>query len=160
MNALLLQMKTLAAAAFAVVFLVIIAAHWLRRSGASRRGGTFAPRQPLSKNEQAMFWRLTAAMPQPEFVVLAEVSFGALLQAKQGASHFSFTQKRADFLVLDKSFTVIAIIELDDASHRGKEAKDQARDVMLTAAGYRVLRYKVIPDTDRIRADLLASTTS
>jgi hypothetical protein len=106
-----------------------------------------------------MYWRLTGTFPHPEYVVLAEVSFGALLIAKGGASRYSFSQKRADFVLLDKAFRVLAAIELDDSSHKGKEQRDEARDAMLIAAGYRVLRYKTIPDSDRLRADVIEADT-
>ncbi len=39
-------------------------------------------------NEQAMYWRLVAAFSPPEYVVLAQVNFGALLVAKEGASRY------------------------------------------------------------------------
>ncbi|MOA41717.1 hypothetical protein D3C78_1637080 [compost metagenome] len=60
-------------------------------------------------------------------------------------------------MVCDKAFQVLAVIELDDASHKGKTDKDAARDAMLVAAGYRVLRYPNIPDIDRVRGDFLGN---
>jgi very-short-patch-repair endonuclease len=61
-------------------------------------------------------------------------------------------------VVCDKAFQVLAVIELDDASHKGKTDKDAARDAMLVSAGYRVLRYPNIPDLDRVRSDFLPTT--
>lgn len=116
--------------------------------------GDFAKRQVVTHNEQGMYWRLVECFPQPEFVVLAQVSFGALLNAKNGASRYSFSQKVADFVLLSKSFDVLAVIELDDRSHKGKEAADEARDAMLKQAGYKVLRYKTTPDRDRLKSDM------
>lgn len=149
-------MKWLFVIGIALVLIPVLLAVLKRSAGNEVRGGTFGPRQALSRNEQAMYWRLTAAFPPTEYVVLAEVSFGALLVAKGGASRYSFAQKRADFVLLDKAFQVLAAIELDDSSHNGKEQRDEARDAMLTAAGYRVLRYRSIPDPERLRADLIA----
>ena len=83
-------------------------------------------------------------------MVLPQVSFGALLNARNGASRYSFSQKRADFALLDKSFKVIAIIELDDSSHKGKEGADASRDAMLMQAGYQVLRYQKTPDRSKM----------
>ena len=91
----------------------------------------------------------------PEYLVFTQVSFGALLTAKEGASRMTFAQKRADFVLTDKAFNVLAMVELDDSSHKGNEEKDKARDEMLKAAGYKVLRFASIPD----RADLLKALT-
>ncbi|MEY4882428.1 MAG: hypothetical protein RIS34_282 [Pseudomonadota bacterium] len=118
--------------------------------------GTFAKRQIATANEQGMFWRLAECFKQPEFVVLAQVSFGALLSAKGGASRGSFSQKMADFVLLDKSFKVLAVIELDDSSHKGREKEDANRDAMLTEAGYRVLRYAKTPDRAKLLSDMAA----
>lgn len=66
----------------------------------------------------------------------------------------TFDRKRADFVICEKSFKVVAIVELDDSSHDGKKARDEKRDAkLLTTAGYRVLRYRGIPDIDRVQAD-------
>lgn len=110
-------------------------------------------RQLLSEREQAMHNRLSHALP--DFVVLAQVSFSALLTARAYAARNTFDRKIADFVVCDKAFQVLAVIELDDASHKGKAEKDAARDAMLVSAGYRVLRYSNIPDIDRVRGDFL-----
>lgn len=116
--------------------------------------GSFAAREIATANEQGMFWRLVEVFPMPEYIVLTQVSFGALLNAKDGASRYSFAQKRADFVLTNKGFKVLAVIELDDASHKGKEAADAERDAMLIQAGYRVLRYKRIPERAQLLADL------
>jgi hypothetical protein len=116
--------------------------------------GTFTGRTIATKNEQAMFWRLVQVFPMPEYIVLTQVSFGAMLNAKGGASRYSFSQKRADFVLLDRAFSVLAVIELDDASHDGQEERDRKRDEMLIEAGYRVLRYRGIPQPEKLRSDI------
>lgn len=117
------------------------------------RGVTEKPRAswPLTKNEQAMYFRLSGALP--DLIVLSQVSFGALLSAKSTAARNTFDRKRADFVICEKSFKVVAIVELDDSSHDGRKARDDKRDAQLTAAGYRVLRYRGIPNIDRVQAD-------
>lgn len=116
--------------------------------------GTFTKRPLATANEQGMFWRLVECFPQPEYVVLTQVSFGALLNARGGASRYSFSQKRADFVLADKTFKVITVIELDDSSHRGKEERDGKRDAMLQQAGYKVVRYARTPDRAKLLEDL------
>lgn len=150
MNTKLLFVFLAVAVAMAVAAAVLVK---LKTSGKGAKG-TFTKRTLATANEQGMFWRLVECFPMPEHVVLTQVSFGALLQAKEGASRYSFSQKRADFVLLNKSFKVITIIELDDNSHRGKEENDQKRDSMLTAAGYHVLRYSKTPDAAKLTADI------
>jgi very-short-patch-repair endonuclease len=62
-----------------------------------------------------------------------------------------FNRKVADFVVATKAFEVLAVIELDDASHKGREMHDGKRDTMLERAGYRVLRFKHVPDVDAVQ---------
>jgi len=111
----------------------------------------------LTPNEQAMYNRLAQALPDQ--IVLAQVSFGALLNAKSKATRNTFDRKIADFVVCDRAFQVLAVIELDDSSHKGKEIQDASRDGLLTQAGYRVLRYQHIPDNDQVQKDLQSHNT-
>lgn len=105
----------------------------------------------LTEREQSMYNRLAQALP--DMVVLAQVSFGALMTARSWQTRNSFDRKIADFVICDKAFQVIAVIELDDASHRGKEEKDAERDAMLKEVGYRVVRYPNIPDAAKVKED-------
>jgi very-short-patch-repair endonuclease len=106
------------------------------------------PKAPLTKHEQAMYWRLREAFP--EAVVLAQVAFSALITSEREHRN-RYSQKVADFVVCDRSMTVTAVIELDDSSHRGRETKDAQRAKLLEGAGYRVIRFPRIPDIDALR---------
>lgn len=112
------------------------------------------PRRPLTAFEQQMFAALTAALP--ECVVLAQVAFSALITTEQRSQRNRFDRKVADFVICSRQLTPFAIIELDDPSHRGREAADAQRDTMLRYAGYHTLRYQGIPPADRIRRDIEA----
>jgi hypothetical protein len=119
-----------------------------------RRGGPQeVPRAtwPLTRTEQSMYFRLQGALP--DLIVLSQVSFGALLTARTWAARNTFNRKRADFVICEKSFKVVAIVELDDSSHDGNEARDEQRDAQLINAGYRVLRYRGVPNIERVQAD-------
>lgn len=142
------------------VYFTKIAKKGAARDAAEKGSSAEQPRrkQLLSEREQAMHNRLSHALP--ELVVLAQVSFSALLTARAYAARNTFDRKIADFVVCDKAFQVLAVIELDDASHKGKTDKDAARDAMLVSAGYRVLRYPNIPDLDRVRSDFLPNETT
>jgi very-short-patch-repair endonuclease len=104
----------------------------------------------LTDREQAMYFRLRDSFP--DHVVLAQVAFSALLTAKTTSTRNTFDRKVADFVLFNKAFEVIAAIELDDASHKGKRTKDAARDNMLMKAGYTVLRFAQVPDAEDLRA--------
>lgn len=95
-----------------------------------------------------MYWRLTKTFP--EHVVLAQVAFSALITSKDRPTRETFNRKVVDFVLCDRAFTVIAAIELDDASHRGREDTDARRDAILNSAGIQVLRFKNVPDFDAL----------
>lgn len=139
-----------------VVALLIVMAAAIGIAGRGKKlaGEAIKRKRPLTDNEQPMYFRLIQALP--EHVVLAQVAFSALLTAKQRPTRNRFDRKVADFVVCTKSFDVVAVIELDDSSHRGREKQDEARDAILRSAGYTVLRYKKVPDIARLTADLAA----
>lgn len=136
-----------------VIALGLVALLLLAMRTPRRRVSSELPRAtwPLTRNEQAMYFRLQGALPN--LIVLSQVSFGALLTARSMAVRNTFNRKRADFVICEKSFKVVAIVELDDSSHDGNEAQDERRDAQLVNAGYRVLRYRGIPNIDRVQAD-------
>lgn len=125
----------------------------MKKTGNKKGTGKIFAKELLTKNEQPMYFRLVEALP--EHVVLAQVSFSALLTTRDMTARNRFDRKIADFVICTKAFKVIAAIELDDSSHNGRESKDAERDQLLTNAGYRVLRYKRVPDIDKLRADII-----
>lgn len=133
--------------------LLVFAAVARKRSSQSTSSFVDKPkaRPPLTAREQAMYNRLVQTLP--DLVVLPQVSFGALLTARTRAARSSFSRKIADFVVCDRAFKVVAVIELGDKSRKGQSQEDSERDVLLMDAGYRVLRYKRVPDIDRVEAD-------
>ena len=145
-------MKTLLLLLAAVVLILVGVA---LIAGANKRGKGHGekpkPKALMTEREQAMYNRLVQALP--ELVVLAQVSFSALLTARSYASRNTFDRKVADFVVCDSAFRVLAVVELDDSSHKGREKEDGAREALLVNAGYRVLRYPRVPDIDRVKID-------
>lgn len=128
------------------------------KKGLGKIGGTKGKQTPitaktvLTMNEQPTFHRLKEALP--EYSVLAQVSFCAMITATGWATRNRFNRKMADFVICDKAFNVVAVVELDDSSHKGREDKDAERDAMLTEAGLKVIRYKRTPSKEQIRKDL------
>jgi very-short-patch-repair endonuclease len=147
MNGLLTQL--------APVLLIVLIGAVLAAAVADKKGGKRGPKEkptakrPLTDREQSMFFRLQQAFP--DHAVLAQVSFGALLDAKTIAARNTFDRKMADFVICTKAFAVVAIVELDDASHKGRQAADAARERLLTDVGYRVIRFKNVPNIDEAK---------
>lgn len=135
----------------AVVIWLSLALKNAQKTGGKAKG-LIQPQKPLTENEQPMYFRLAQAFP--EHVVLAQVAFSALLKCKSTATRNTFDRKRADFVLCTKAFEVVAVIELDDSSHKGREDNDRSRDALLTNAGYKVLRYKQVPDATKLVADV------
>lgn len=121
--------------------------------GTSKAIGPIKQRVPLTKNEQPMYFRLTEALPK--HLVLAQVAFSALIETKDRATRNRFDKKVADFVVCNRAFEVLAVIELDDSTHRGREKQDEARSALLTNAGYKVVRYRHVPDIATVQNDVL-----
>ena len=113
-----------------------------------------ATRAVVGKGAQPMYFRLTEAFP--DLIVLSEVAFSALLWAKSTGTRNTYNRWRADFVLVDKAFRVVAVVELDDSTHQSQDAKvrDTARDVMLESAGYKVVRYRQVPDAVRLQRDI------
>ncbi len=139
----------------AVVVLLWLALRLRRRPPAFR----VVRREFLTPNEQDFLTRLEEAFP--EYRVMAQVSMGALMNpaVKGGTPGYlsirgRYAQKVVDFVLLDGCFEVVALVELDDRTHRVE--KDATRDAMTAAAGYVTLRYQSRdkPRPPQIREDL------
>lgn len=99
-----------------------------------------------------MHHRLSAALPWA--VICPQVSFSALMTARQWQDRNRFNRKVAGFVVCSRTLVPIAVVELDDVSHKDKQDEDEIRDAMLQLAGYQVIRYANVPDIDRLRQDI------
>jgi len=140
-------------------FLIIIAALVLlyvmraKRQTAKFRAPLRLHRKPvMTAREQQMYHLLQTALP--ECTVLAQVAFSALVTAQGRTNRNRFDRKVADFVLCSQQLNVIAIIELDDSSHAGRERQDEERDAMLRLAGYVTLRYANFPTQQALRADV------
>lgn len=139
-------------AVIAVLIAIVIGA--LKRKGSSVKvEKDIRAKRPLTPREQSMFLRLSSTFPG--HVVLSQVAFSALITSRQPATRNGFNRKMADFVLCSKAFDVLAVIELDDSSHKSREREDADRDEWLTKAGYRVVRYPHIPDEVKLLADFM-----
>lgn len=128
----------------------------LRRPAAPQKPKTYYPKKVITNFESKLFFQLKAAFPEPNYYILAQVAFTALITSQDIQVRNKFNRKVTDFVVLNKHLEVLAIIELDDPSHIGQEARDAARDAMFHDAGYRVIRYTAIPSVRQLQKDLKA----
>jgi len=119
---------------------------------------TCKPRRVLSEPEQALFHRLREAMP--ECIVLAQVELSRVVVPSDPNKQNAFTLynrirgKSLDFVVCLKDFTVLAALELDDASHtRSRRAADETKNDALASAGIPLIRWNVrsLPTVPQIR---------
>ncbi|QJD30828.1 DUF2726 domain-containing protein [Methylococcus geothermalis] len=132
----------------------------------SQGGGTdevwpFYAKKPLSQPEQVLYFRLTRALP--EHIVLAQVQLSRLLGVKKGNNYQAWLNRinrmSADFVVCNKDSSIVAVIELDDATHQkeDRQAADAKKDKALSSAGIRIVRWqaKAIPDIAAIRSTIM-----
>ncbi|BCB01006.1 hypothetical protein ATCC19606_33410 [Acinetobacter baumannii] len=138
-----------------IFLLVIIAVAVMNvlKKGETKRGtrNPIKGKRIITMNEQPTFLKLREALP--EHIILAQVAFSAFMTAQGYTTRNLFNRKVADFVVLDKSFNIIAIVELDDSSHKGKEHTDAERDALINEAGFKVIRYKRTPETEQVHLD-------
>ncbi|MGK5033770.1 DUF2726 domain-containing protein [Janthinobacterium sp. LB3P118] len=139
----------LLATAALILFLAMLAT---RQAAKPRRPLRLQRKPVMTAREQQMSQLLQTALP--ECTVLAQVAFSALVTAKGWANRNRFDRKVADFVLCSQQLNVIAIIELDDRSHAGRERHDKERDAMLRLAGYVTLRYANFPTQQALRADI------
>ena len=104
-------------------------------------------------NEQLTYTRLQEILPQ--HIILAHVSFDALLTTKFAHTRRKYQGLVADFVVLDQQHQVLAIIEIADQSYVNRLQQKHYQDSLLELAGYRVLRYSAIPTEQELREDLI-----
>ena len=60
----------------------------------------------------------------------------------------------AAFVLCSQQLHVIAVIELDDNSHAGRERQHKERDAMPKLAAYAASRYAPLPTQPALRADI------
>ena len=109
-------------------------------------------------NEQLTFTRLKEILPKS--IILAHVTYDALLTTKYHRTRTKYQSMIADFVVLDEFYQVIAIVAVDDASSiRHTESADY-EDALLTMAGYQVFRYEDVPEYYQLRHDFIRDKAS
>ena len=135
------------------------------QGGAGNEVWPFYAKKPLSQPEQILYFRLVQALP--EHIILAQVQLSRLLGVKKGSNYQAWSNRinrmSADFVVCNKDSSIVAVIELDDATHQreDRQAADAKKDKALGSAGIRIVRWqaKAIPDIATIQASFLPNNT-
>jgi len=138
-----------------LLVLVVVVVFFVFTFASKRQDGEkrFKKKQLMTENEKEFFERLCLALP--DFHIFPQVAAGALLdtiavygekdgngKSKSHSARGKFSQKIVDYVICDKTFNVLAIVELDDRTHASKRASDQDRDKMMNEAGYPVVRWQ------------------
>ena len=129
------------------------------------RGGIFskpwpleAKRQLLTERERALYQRLVQCLPG--YIVLAQVQLLQVFNFKRSqrsyAIHNRISQLSIDFLILNPDTSIVAAVELDDATHAPEKRRqaDARKDHALKSAGVPLIRWnaKNLPDRVAILA--------
>ncbi|NGY05807.1 DUF2726 domain-containing protein [Solimonas terrae] len=123
-------------------------------------------RDLMQRSEAVLFHRFSEALP--DHVILAQVAMQSFLKVRQGerqaqAWQWKFDKKYVDFVICDQNFAIIAVVELDGASHRDEKQAERDRDKSraLSAAGIRLVRLEPerLPSGQAIR-ELLGITVT
>jgi very-short-patch-repair endonuclease len=150
-----------------IVVAVVVVLAFLKAKAQSGVGDAVWPfyaKKPLSQAEQILYFRLIQALP--EHIILAQVQLSRLLGVKNGNNYQAWLNRinrmSADFVVCNKDSSIVAVIELDDATHQreDRQAADAKKDKALASAGVRIVRWqtKSIPDIVAIQATFMPNT--
>jgi hypothetical protein len=133
---------------FIALAVVGVIAKRLTTAKRERAAWTCKPRRVLTDPEQVLFHRLREAMP--ECIVLAQVELSRVVVPTDPDKRNAFALynrirgKSLDFVVCLKDFSVVAALELDDASHtKSRRAADETKNQALTSAGIPLIRWNV-----------------
>jgi len=125
-----------------------------------------AKRQLLTERERALYQRLVQTLPS--HIVLAQVQLLQVLNFQRGrrtqAIQNRISQLSLDFLILNPDTSIVAAVELDDATHARQDRRqaDARKSHALQSAGVPLIRWnaKSLPDTSAILAALPTTTSA
>jgi very-short-patch-repair endonuclease len=150
--------------AIVIVFIVFII---IRMVAAKKKGAETQDKPPyykkktlLDEKEQVLFHRLIEAMP--DHYVMAQVRLADIVGVKKSENWQSWfnkiSRKSVDFVICNKSFVVLACIELDGKTHEQEDRQkaDNTKDEALNAAGIPIVRINAnaLPPTNEIKTIL------
>jgi len=152
-----------------VVVLILVAKVMLKRRAGNAPVDEVWPvyaKKLLSQPEQILYFRLVKALP--EGIVLAQVQLSRLIGVKKGHNRHAWNNRinrmSVDFVICNKDASIVAAVELDDATHASiyRTAADKKKDRALASAGIPVIRWHVnaLPDGMSIQSAIRPQTGS
>ena len=119
-----------------------------------------AKQNVLTERERALYQRLVQSLP--DHIVFAQVQLLQILNFQRGRRTYAIlnriSQLSLDFLILNPDTSVVAAIELNDATHERKDRRqaDARKSHALQSAGVPLIRWNArsLPDAAAIRAAL------
>lgn len=121
-------------------------------------------KRPLSEPEQITYYRLMDAMRYTDnLILLSQVPLSRFLGVRKGNNNLDMVNRinrmSVDFLVVRKDFTVLAIVELDDGTHRHPDRikADIKKNAILNSVNAKVIRWNVksIPSKEMMQVTLM-----
>ena len=104
----------------------------------------FKAQPVMTANEVEFYGRLSRALP--ECFVFPQVAMSALVaplsmgKNARLAAFRSISQKRVDYALLTKDFSLVCVVELDDRTHNKR--RDAQRDAYFASAGIKTVRWE------------------
>lgn len=104
----------------------------------------FKAQPVMTPNEVEFYGRLSRALPDcfvfPQVAMSALVAPRAMGKNARLAAFRSVSQKRVDYALLAKDFSLVCVVELDDRTH--DKRRDARRDAYLASAGIKTVRWQ------------------
>lgn len=120
--------------------------------------GGYVAKPFMTERERDFYIRLHAVLPKGDFLMsqvrlVDIVSVSQRFKADKGKKMTLFrkiSQWHCDYVWLDHQFSIKAVIELDDSSHRRKDriARDEFFNEVVRQAGYSLVRLETKKDVD------------
>ncbi|EEW9976728.1 DUF2726 domain-containing protein, partial [Salmonella enterica] len=121
----------------------------------------------MTERERDFYTRLYAALPEGDYlmsqvrlvdIVSVSPRFNSY-KVKKMALFRKISQWHCDFIWVDNQFSIRAVIELDDATHRRKDriARDDFFNVVVKQAGYNLIRLETKKDIDEFIGNILTN---
>jgi len=111
--------------------------------------------QPLSHPEMILYFRLCKCLPN--FIILSQVSLSRFIKVKPNNNfgHWfnQYNRMTVDFVVCNKNFNILSIIELDDNTHNKpkRQNADSKKNKILHDANIPLIRWQSIPNESTIK---------